>query len=192
MMLKPIRSESSRIADGRRIGVRTTVLTSLSSISCYVFARKVIPVVDTEERKETIYPGAEVLSSQEEHATEYEDKGYAKLLFDHYSSGSMYSDMSDITIGDPTFYALVEPFDIADIDSTRQMIRNIPDWQPSKGDIFALVVNGSILKWLECLGGGGQSLHSDHGVKYAFNVRDELSHLEPFITIADTLKPDGP
>ena len=190
-MLEPIRKESTRVADGRRIGIRTTVLTSLSSVSCYVFARKVIPVNDAETRQETIYPGAEVLSSQEEHATEYADKGYAKLLFDRYPSGNMYSDFSDITFGEATFFALVEPFAIADKDNTRAMVRNIPDWQPAKGDIFALVVNGSILKWLECIGSTGQSIHSDHGTKFVFNVRDELASLEPFISIADSLKPDG-
>lgn len=191
-MLEPIRTESNRVTDGRRVAARSVVITSLSAINCYVFSRKVIPVVDNEQRQETIYPGAEVLGSQEEHATEYQDKGYAKLLFDRFSGGSMYSDMSDITIGESTFYGQVEPFNIDDKDSLRNMIRNVPDWQPAKGDIFALVVGGEIIKWLECIGSAGQSFNSDHGAKFAFNVRDELAHLEPFISIEDTLKPTNP
>lgn len=190
-MLKPVRKEATRVADGRRFAARSIVITNLSSIECYVYRRNIVPINANEARQETIYAGAVVLSSQEEHATEYEDLGYAKLLFDHFSGGSLHNDMDDINSGDPIFYAQIEPFDLAYIESQRDMIRNVPDWQPKKGDIFALLISEDTIKWLECVGSQGQSIHSDYGNKYVLNLRDPLDHLEPFISQEDLLTPES-
>jgi hypothetical protein len=188
-MLKPIRKEATRVADGRRMAARSIVITSLSAVDCHVFRRYVEPVSQQEDRYATVYPGAEVLSSQEEHATRYEEQGYAKILFDHFVGGSMWSDGSGINIGEATIRAQVEPFDIEDYESIRQMQRNVPDWKPQKGDIFGLIIDENTVKWLECLGSTGQSLQGNHGEVYAFNVRDSLEHLEPFISQEELLKP---
>ncbi|MBJ9425219.1 hypothetical protein [Acinetobacter seifertii] len=188
-MLKPIRNEATRVADGRRMAARSVVMTSLSAVDCHVFRRYVEPVSQQEDRYATVYPGAEVLSSQEEHATRYEEQGYAKILFEHFVGGSMWSDSSGLNIGESTIRAQVEPFNIDDYESIRQMQRNVPDWKPQKGDIFGLIIDENTVKWLECLGSTGQSLQGNHGEVYAFNVRDSLEHLEPFISQEELLKP---
>ncbi|ELY6121689.1 TPA: hypothetical protein LUJ82_003220 [Acinetobacter baumannii] len=188
-MLKPIRKEATRVADGRRMAARSIVITSLSAVDCHVFRRYVEPVNQQEDRYATVYPGAEVLSSQEEHATRYEEQGYAKILFEHFVGGSMWSDGSGINIGEATIRAQVEPFHIEDYESIRQMQRNVPDWTPQKGDIFGLIIDENTVKWLECLGSTGQTLQGNHGEVYSFNVRDSLEHLEPFISQEELLKP---
>ncbi|MDH2636790.1 hypothetical protein QDS01_17925 [Acinetobacter nosocomialis] len=188
-MLKPIRKEATRVADGRRMAARSVVITSLSAVDCHVFRRYVEPVNQKEDRYATVYPGAEVLSSQEEHATRYEEQGYAKILFEHFVGGSMWSDGSGINIGEATIRAQVEPFHIEDYESIRQMQRNVPDWAPQKGDIFGLIIDENTVKWLECLGATGQTLQGNHGEVYSFNVRDSLEHLEPFISQEELLKP---
>lgn len=190
-MLKPIRKESNQVADGRKFAARSIVMTSLAAIECYVFRRKVVPVNNTETRNQTIYAGAVVLSSQEEHATEYEELGYAKMLFDHFSGGSLHNDMDDINSGDSVFTAQIEPFDIAFIESQRAMIRHLPEWLPQKGDVFALIIDEDTIKWLECIGSSGQTIHADYGNKYMLNLRDSLEHLEPFISQDQLLKPEN-
>lgn len=187
-MLKPIRQETNRVMDGRRMAARSVVITSLSAVDCHVFRRKVDPINDQQTRNETVYPGAEVLGSQEEHATHYEDQGYAKMLFDHFAAGSMWSDGSDVNIGEAIISAQVEPFNIDDYGVIRQMQRNIPDWTPEKGDIFALLISEDTIKWLECIGATGISLPSSHGVKYMFNVRDSLEYLDPFNSQVEDLR----
>ena len=189
-MLKPIRKESSRVVDGRRFAARSVVLSNLSAIECYAYRREVEPVNDVESRNETIYVGAMVLSSQEEHATKYVDLGYAKILFDRFTGGSIHNDADDINSGEAIFNAQIEPFDIEFYESPRQMIRHVPDWTPKKGDIFALIIDSDTIKWIECVGVQGHNIHSDYGSTYILNVRDSLEHLEPFIDQDELLKPE--
>lgn len=179
-MLRPIRQETNRVAAGRRLAARSIVITHLSALNSFVFRRQIDPIKDGETRAESVYPGAELLSTQEEHATSYKELGYAKVLLDSFIPGSVFNDYSDINVGEPTFNAQVEPFFIENAESSREMLRNIPDWRPRKGDIFALIIDESTIKWIECIGSIGQSLTEDHGEKYVFNTRDSLSHLEPF------------
>lgn len=190
-MLKPIKKESNRVADGRRYAARSIVLTNLSAIECYAYRREVEPVTDTETRNESVYVGAMVLSSQEEHATKYVDLGYAKMLFDRFTAGSIHNDADDLNIGEAVFNAQIEPFDIEFYESPRMMIRNEPDWTPKKGDIFALIIDQDTVKWLECVGVQGHNLQSDYGATYVLNYRDNLDHLEPFIDEEDLLKPQS-
>ncbi|APV37724.1 hypothetical protein [Acinetobacter soli] len=179
-MLRPIRQETNRVAAGRRLAARSIVITHLSALNSFVFRRQIDPIKDGETRAESVYPGAELLSTQEEHATSYKELGYAKVLLDSFIPGSVFNDYSDINVGEPAFNAQVEPFFIENSESGREMLRNIPDWRPRKGDIFALIIDESTIKWIECVGSIGQSLTEDHGEKYVFNTRDSLSHLEPF------------
>lgn len=171
------------------MAARSIVITSLSAGDCHVFRRYVDPVNDQQTRNETVYPGAEVLGSHEEHATRYELQGFAKLLFDRFTGGSIWSNSVDLNIGEATISAQVEPFNIEDYGLIKQMQSNIPDWTPEKGDIFALMISDQSIKWLECIGVKGISLPISHGVKYMFNVRDPLEHLEPFTSQEDLLKP---
>lgn len=188
-MLKPINSVANRVAEGRRFASRSVVITNLSSIECLVFRRSVVPAVEGESREDTIWEGGMMLSEQEEHATEYQEQGYAMLLLDKFSGGSIHSSGDDINSGEAMFYAQIEPFHYADYESKANMLRNTPDWKPEKGDILAMVVNADLIKWVEVVGVTGQSLHAQHGERYVLNIRDNLMHLEPFIHHEDLLKP---
>lgn len=188
-MLKPINSVANRVADGRRFASRSVVITNLSAIECLVFRREVLPAVEGESREETIWEGGMQLSEHEEHATEYKEQGYAMMLLDKFTGGSIHSDGADINAGEAMFYAQIEPFHYADYESKAQMLRNTPDWKPKKGDILAMVVSEDLIKWVEVIGVSGQSLHAQHGERYVLNIRDNLMHLEPFIKHEDLLKP---
>ncbi|MCO8088180.1 hypothetical protein [Acinetobacter indicus] len=190
-MLKPINPISNRVADGRRFAARSIVITSLSALSCFVFRRRILPVVEGESRDESIYPGGHVLSNFDEHAVEYDEQGHAMLLFDKLPGGSMHSDGDSINIGEAMFYAQIEPFHFSDYGQRQNMLKNIPDWKPKKGDILAMVVSEDLIKWVEIVGVTGQTLHAHHGDKYVLNVRDRLEHLEPFITQESLLVPES-
>lgn len=189
-MLKPINQVSNRVAEGRRMASRSIVLTSLSSIACVAYRRSVIGAEEGKTRAETIYEDGILLSEHGEHAIKYDDLGYVMLLLDKFTGGSIHSDGEDINSGEAVFYAQIEPFNYDDYGKTRQMLLSIPDWKPTKGDIFAMVVSESLIKWVEVVGVTGQSMHSHYGERYILNVRDKLMHLEPFISQEDVLKPE--
>ena len=190
-MLKPINPISNQVAEGRRFASRSIVITNLSAIECVVFRREVIPAVASEDRDETVWEGGLLLSDGDEHATKYEKQGYAMMLFDKFSGGSIHSDGDDINSGEAVFYAQIEPFHYEDYESKAQMLRNAPDWKPKKGDIFAMVIDEDLIKWVEVVGVSGQSIHAHHGERYILNVRDSLMHLEPFINQEQVLKPES-
>jgi hypothetical protein len=179
-MLKPINPIANRVAEGRKFASRSIVITGLSSIACHVYRRQVIPAEVGKEREETIWEGGMRLSDQDEHATEYKPIGYAMMLFDKFSGGSIHSSGDDINSGEAIIYAQIEPFHLENYQSKNEMLRNIPDWKPQKGDIFALIVDDDLIKWVECVGSTGQSLHAHHGDRYILNIRDSLMHLDPF------------
>ena len=189
-MLKPINSVANRVAEGRRFASRSIVITNLSAIECLAFRREILPAEDNKSREETIWEGGILLSEHEEHATEYKEQGYAMLLLDKFSGGSIHSDGDDINSGETMFYAQIEPFHYADYESKAQMLRNTPDWKPKKGDIFAMIVSKGLIKWVEVIAVKGQSLHAQHGESYVLNIRDSLMHLEPFINQDNLLKPE--
>ncbi len=151
-MLKPINPISNQVAEGRRFASRSIVITNLSAIECVVFRREVIPAVASEDRDETVWEGGLLLSDGDEHATKYEKQGYAMMLFDKFSGGSIHSDGDDINSGEAVFYAQIEPFHYEDYESKAQMLRNAPDWKPKKGDIFAMVIDEDLIKWVEVVG----------------------------------------
>lgn len=190
-MLKPINSVANRVAEGRRFASRSIVLSSFSGIQCRVFRREVIPAEDDKERDETIWEGGVVLSDSDAHATEYKEQGYAIMLLDKFSGGSIHSDGEDINSGEAVFYAQIEPFHYDDYESRALMLRNTPEWKPKKGDIFAMIIEQDLIKWAEVIGVSGQSLHAHHGERYVLNVRDRLMHLEPFINQENLLKPEN-
>lgn len=190
-MLKPINPVANRIADGRRFASRSIVLSNLSAIACFVFRRQVVEAVPGESREETIWEGGMSLSDHEEHATEYVEQGYAMMLFDKFSGGSIHSDGDDINPGEAILYAQIEPFYYADYQNRGNMMRNVPDWKPKKGDVFAMLVADDLIKWVECVGVTGQSLHAQHGERYVLNVRDSLMHLEPFKNQEEILMPQS-
>lgn len=190
-MLKPISNIAERVAAGRKFASRSIVITSLSAVSCFAFRREIVQAVEGESRDETIWEGGMLISEQEEHATEYKDLGYAMVLFNKLMGGSLHSDDNDINIGEAILYAQIEPFHYENYGSSHEMLRNVPDWRPKKGDIFAMVISEDIIKWVECVGVTGQSIHAQHGETYVLNVRDSLMHLEPFKSQEDVLKPSA-
>lgn len=179
-MLKPINSVANRIADGRRFASRSVVVSGLSSIACFVFRRQVIPAEVGETREETIWEGGQILSEHEQHATEYVEQGHAMMLFDHFTGGSIHSDGDDINSGEALIYAQIEPFNLDDYPVKAKMLRDVPDWKPTKGDVFGLVISEDLIKWLECVGVSGQSAHTQYGERYVLNIRDSLMHLDLF------------
>ncbi|WP_151812433.1 hypothetical protein [Acinetobacter bereziniae] len=189
-MLKPINNVASRIADGRRFASRSIVMTKFSSIECFVFRRTVIPAESGETREETIWEGGQILSDSDEHATEYIEQGYAMLLFDHFTGGSLHSDANDINIGEAMLYAQIEPFYLDNYPNKSEMVKHVPEWVPKKGDVFGLVIREDLIKWLECIGVTGQSIHSDYGDRYILSVRDSLMHLEPFKNHQNIMLPE--
>ena len=68
------------------------------------------------------------------------------------------------------------------------MLVNAPNWKPQKGDVFALVIEEDLIKWVECVGVTGQSLHAQHGETYVLNIRGSLMHLDPFKNPEDFIK----
>lgn len=190
-MLKPINPISNRVAEGRKHASRAVVVSSLSSVSAFVFRREISPVKDGEGRYDTIYEGGLVLSDIDDHAVEYKEQGHAIVLFDHITGGSIHSDGDDTNIGEEVFYAQIEPIHFSDYGKRAQMLKNVPDWKPIKGDIFALVVSQDIIKWVEVLGISGQSLHSHYGERYVLNVRDRLMHLDPFKNHEEIMQPQA-
>src|SRR5699024_3168352 len=138
----------NRVAEGRRFASRSIVITNLSAIECLAFRREILPAEDNKSREETIWEGGILLSEHEEHATEYKEQGYAMLLLDKFSGGSIHSDGDDINSGETMFYAQIEPFHYADYESKAQMLRNTPAWKPKKGDIFAMIVSEGLIKWV--------------------------------------------
>lgn len=179
-MLKPINNVANRVTDGRRYASRSIVISKLSAIACFVFRRQVVQAVDGETREETMWEGGQVLSDHEEHATEYVEQGYAMMVFDSFTGGSIHSDGDDINIGEAIVYAQIEPFFFENYPIKSDMLRHVPNWKPKKGDVFGLVISENLIKWLECVGVTGQSVHASHGERYALNVRDSLMHLDPF------------
>lgn len=190
-MLKPINNVANRVVDGRRYASRSIVISKLSAIACFVFRRQTIPAVEGEAREETIWEGGQVLSDHEEHATEYVEQGYAMMVFDSFSGGSIHSDGDDINMGEALVYAQIEPFFFENYPNKSEMLRNVPDWKPKKGDVFGLVISENLIKWLECVGVTGQSVHASHGERYALNVRDSLMHLDPFKNHQDLMLPQA-
>lgn len=180
-MLKPINNISNRVADGRRFASRSIVITSLSALSCIVYRRKITPALDGQTRDETLFEGGFSLTDIEQHAVEYQEQGYAMLLLDKFTGGSIHSGGDDINSGEGIFYAQIEPFFYENYGKKSEMLRNIPDWKPKKGDVLAMVVTEDLVKWVEVVGVKGQSAHAHHGETYVLNIRDKLNHLEPFM-----------
>lgn len=190
-MLKPINPISNRVADGRRHASRSIVITNLSALSSFVYRRKVIEAVEGESRETTLHNGGISLSDFEEHAIEYVDQGFAIVLMDHFTGGSIHSDGEDINSGEAVFYAQIEPIYFDDYGKRIDMLKNVPDWKPKKGDVFALVVAEDLIKWVEVVGVSGQSMHAHHGERYILNIRDRLAHLDPFIQHEQLLEPEA-
>jgi hypothetical protein len=192
-MLKPITPIAANVSFGRKRLTRQVVLTSLAGIACYAYRREVIPYEADRTRDESIFPDGIVLSSEDHHATRYTEAGYATVMFDHFTGGSMQNDFDDINAGEAMMQAQIEPFKLEHYESQDfdQLIDDAPEWTPKKGDLFALVVADGLIKWMECIGVSGQSLHAQHGTRYMLNVRDRLTHLEPFISIENALLPES-
>lgn len=188
-MLKPISDVATRVADGRKFAARSVVLSHTSSVACVAFRRLVKPVESDKSRDETMFPDGLVFGSDDHHAIEYDFQGYSMLLVDRFFGGSMTNMGDDALNGDAVFMAQIEPFHIENYGDMNSMLTIKPDWMPKKGDIFAMIISDQILKWVEVIGITGQTMHGNHGEKYALNIRDRLEHLEVFIDQEQLLSP---
>lgn len=176
-MMNPI---VNQVANGRRVGARSIVLSSLSSLYCNVFEKVIDDVNDSEQRHDFIYGDeVEMLSKGDEHAFSYKEKGYAKLLFEHFNGGSIYASEEQIDGMEQSFFAQIEPID-ADLTGREQLIQ-MPNWTIKTNDILAIRVTDNYMLYLEVVGIQGQALSADYGIKYRLNKRDDFNYIEPMI-----------
>lgn len=174
-MINPI---ASRVAQGRHFGARQIVLSSLSSLDCAVFAKVIdgVAMAEQNDRDTFIYgDDIEKLSSGDEHAFSYQEKGVAKLLLDKFAGGAIHKDWANIDSSDNVFYGQIEPYTL-DKDF-RDNVLNRPNWQIASNDILAIVFDGAVVMYFEVVGIEGQSLVGNWGVKYRLNKRDDFAYL---------------
>lgn len=177
-MINPI---VHQVAGGRRLGARSIVLQNLSSLYCNVFKKVLDDVNNDEQRHEFIYGDeVEMLSKSDEHAFSYQEKGYARLLLEHFNGGSIYADGEHIDAIEQSFFAQIEPID-PNLTGREQLIK-MPDWKIESNDILAIYVKKGFMLYLEVVGIQGQALSHDYGVKYVLNKRDDFNHISPMNT----------
>lgn len=167
-----------QVAGGRRLGARSIVLQNLSSLYCNVFEKVLDDVNNQQQRHDYIFGDeVEMLSKGDEHAFSYKEKGYAKLLFDHFAGGKIYADEQHIDSMEESIYAQIEPIN-PDLTGREQLIQ-MPNWKIASNDIIAIYVKKDFMLYLEVVGIQGQALGHDYGVKYVLNKRDDFNHIEP-------------
>lgn len=186
-MLKPINPIAKKITNGRHIGARHIVLTSLSSLDCIVF-KKVIDNIHSKnninERDAFIY-GDEVekLSSSDEQAFSYEEKGFARLLFDRYAGGALHKGFEFADGEENTFYGQIEPYQLE--LGVRENVINLPHWRIESNDVLAVAIDGNVIAYYEVVGTQGQSIADEYGIKYKLNKRDDIDYLFDDIDIEE-------
>lgn len=174
-MINPI---ANLITQGRHIGARQIVLSSLSSLDCVVFTKVMddIGISEQSERDTFIY-GDEIekLSDGDEQAFSYQPKGVAKLLLERYAGGVIHKDWSRADGSENSFYGQIEPYELG-VD-TKDGILNPPSWKIASNDLLAITFRGDVVMYFEVVGIEGQAFGGNYGVKYLLNKRDDLAYL---------------
>lgn len=167
-----------KVADGRRMAARSIVLSHLGSIPCQVWRKKIIAAsVSHADRHEEVFQGIAVLSDSDDHAFEFEQIGYAKLLLDGFTGTIISNNRSMVDNDSESYIGQIEPYE-PDIEAYQRVI-SLPNWQVKSGDLFALLLSEYVILWLEVVSPLGQTLIADFGTKYILNKRDELAYIEP-------------
>ena len=177
-----IRTELHHVANGRRLATRKVVMNTLASIPCQVWRKDVhsADAVQPDPQATGLTWDAVKLSDMEEPNYDYLELGYAYILIDKFTASWVHENYSGVGEAELPIIAQAEPYD-PDLEGLER-IAQVPNWQPKQGDLYALLIDEKLIIWLELVDITGQTLMNDFGVKYIFNRRDDLTHLEPFKT----------
>lgn len=167
------------VANGRRRAARTIVLNAPMAICAQVW-RRVTEQQTTPKAQVDEQMGWDdvALSDGDEPDVQYEQIGYACLLFDRYTGGAVLENNTGTLGMDAASLAQIEPF--YEDATGYQRIDDVPDWTPQVGDVFGLLIDPRFVQWLELVDITGQTMMPDFGKHYVLNRRDDLTHLEPF------------
>lgn len=168
----------TQVADGRRRAVRSIVMGSLASIPCQVWRKVLIPNQPATPTG-TGFGWSDVATSEADAPQyDYEEIGYAYMLIDRFVGAAVLENNSMTDGGEAAFMAQIEPYD-PNLTNDRERVASIPNWQPKKGDVFALLISADFVSWAEVVGIDGVSLMPDVGKRYTLNKLDSVDHLEP-------------
>lgn len=173
----------SRIANGRRLGARITVIGALAAIPAQVWRRQVVPDQPVTQTTTGLTWESVQMSELDDYNYNYELVGRAMVLFDATVAGNVFENGSLIDTGDAAAIAQIEPYD-EQYTSQRDRALNEPDLQLKIGDVIALLFHEDFLLWYEIVTTTGQSLVADVGQKYVLNKRDDILK-EPMSTEFD-------
>lgn len=173
------------IANGRRMAVRSVVMTALASFSCVTYRKEILPVTEGQARDENTWGGLGVMQAAalDDHAIDYQFLGNSRLLLvDRFSGGNVLNNDSMVDSESVSAMALIEPYDL-DLP-LNEWAKAIPTWEIHKGDLVGMIMGDSSnhLIFMEVVEIMGSSAMADYGRKYVLNKRDDLNHLEPFKT----------
>lgn len=176
-MKESINPIANSVLNGRRRMARQMVLTSTASIPAIVFS-KVLIDTDKGNRQDDVWSGLGVMTEEDEHAFDYEQKGLAMVLLDQFTGAAINKGLISVDGADASFMAQIEPF-VEDVELFKQY-ENTANWTPESGDIFCLMLSSDFAVWVENVGSQGQTIVGDFGVKYLLNKRDDLAYLATF------------
>lgn len=177
MSMKPV---LENMAKGRRLAVRSIVLTALASMDCFVYRKVLLPVTDGgADRHEESWGGLGAVNTQDDHAFDYVQQGRAKLmLLDRFMGGRVFENNAAVDMqGVPTM-ALLEPYDPSLPKSSWPC--RLTGWEFEIGDLVMARMGQAALLGFEVMDRTGSSAMADYGIKYVLNKRDELDYLEAF------------
>ena len=173
-----LRIENELVADGQRLANRIITLRNQSVIPTFAFRRSVLPVANSPNQRDTdTWSGLGTVSNSDEHAINYEPLGHAMVLMLDSLGGAFHDSGNFVLPEEMSSIVLIEPYDIELQDDER--INNMPNWTPSKGDLFCFLLNGH-KEYHEVTGIMGQSMLASAGKRYAMAQRFDLDYLDAF------------
>lgn len=162
-----------RVANGRRLGARITVMGAMAAIPAQIWRRKDVPDQPVTQTTTGLTWESVQMSEQEDYNYAYAVVGRAMVLFDATVAGNVFENGSLIDVGTSATLAQIEPFD-EQYTSQRDRALNIPDLQLMVNDVVALLFHEDFILWYEIVTTTGQSLVADVGQKYVLNKRDDI------------------
>lgn len=167
---------ANHVVDGRKRLARQMVLTTTAAIPAIVFSKRIIDSEDGDRMD--AWAGLGVMSEEDEQAFDYDEKGFAMVLLDHFTGAALHKGLIAVDGADASFMAQIEPFD-NEQDLFKQYT-NTTGWYPESGDVLCLLISDEYALWVENVGQQGQTIIGDFGVKYLLNKRDDLAYLGLF------------
>lgn len=173
-----LRIENELVTNGQRLANRIITLRSQSVIPTFAFRRVVLPVGDsTKDRDRDTWSGLGSVSNSDEHAIDYEPLGHAMVLMLDSLGGAYHDTGMFVLPEEMSSIVLVEPYDI-ELEGDERL-KNMPNWEPKKGDLFCFMLNGH-KEYHEVTGIMAQAMLASAGKRYAMNQRFDLDYLDAF------------